>query len=118
MVTELILVLPVDLSTHMVKLIPVIQFSHGNNQNNINMEIDTLSFIQCLLTGHHPTVFHPHAATLVPAIISVSDYLQNQQRGTGGAAAARESTETSEQLIQQLTKMYQCCVVSFKVRSD
>ena len=38
------------------------------------MKIDTLSFIQCLLTHHHPTVFHPHAQVLVPAIISaVSD---------------------------------------------
>ena len=38
------------------------------------MKIDTLSFIQSLLTNHHPTVFHPHAPILVPAIISsVSD---------------------------------------------
>ena len=38
------------------------------------MKIDTLSFIQCLLAGHHPTVFHPHAPVLVPAIITaVSD---------------------------------------------
>ena len=38
------------------------------------MKIDTLSFIQCLLSGHHPTVFHPHAQVLVPAIITaVSD---------------------------------------------
>ena len=30
--------------------------------------------IQALLTGHHPTVFHPHAAVLVPAVIAaVSD---------------------------------------------
>ena len=46
----------------------------GNNQSNSNMKIDTLSFIQCLLTHHHPTTFHPHAQVLVPAIISaVSD---------------------------------------------
>ena len=38
------------------------------------MKIDTLSFIQCLLSGHHPTVFHPHAHVLVPTIITaVSD---------------------------------------------
>ena len=30
--------------------------------------------IQALLSGHHPTVFHPHAAVLVPAVIAaVSD---------------------------------------------
>ena len=74
LLTELILVLPGALASHMLQLIPGIQFSLGSNQNNSNMKIDTLSFIQCLLTGHHPTVFNPHAATLVPAIISaVSD---------------------------------------------
>ena len=46
--TELILVLPGALVTHMVQLIPDIQFS---NQNKSNMKIDTLSFIQYLLTG-------------------------------------------------------------------
>ena len=71
---ELILVLHGALATHMVQLIPGIQFSLGSNQNNINMKIDTFSCIQCLLTGHHHTVFHPQVATLVPAIISaVSD---------------------------------------------
>jgi cullin-associated NEDD8-dissociated protein 1 len=68
------LVLPGALATHMVQLIPGIQFSLVSIQKNSNMKIDPLSFIQCLLTGHHPTVVHPHAATLVPAIISpVSD---------------------------------------------
>ena len=38
------------------------------------MSCPVLSFIQCLLSGHHPTVFHPHAHVLVPAIITaVSD---------------------------------------------
>ena len=33
-----------------------------------------LEIIQALLSGHHPTVFHPHAAVLVPAVIAaVSD---------------------------------------------
>ena len=36
------------------------------------MKIDTLSFIQYLLTGLQPNVFHPHAATLVPVIISAA----------------------------------------------
>jgi len=74
LLTELILVLPGALATHMEHIIGGIQFSLGNNQNNSNMKIDTLSFIQCLLAGHHPTVFHPHAPVLVPAIITaVSD---------------------------------------------
>ena len=34
----------------------------------------TTDGFQSLLSGHHPTVFHPHAAILVPAIIAaVSD---------------------------------------------
>ena len=92
LLTDLIMVLPGSLSTHMDQIIPGIQFCLGkyyakcmifppqfsaiigNNQSNSNMKIDTLSFIQCLLTHHHPTVFHPHAQVLVPAIISaVSD---------------------------------------------
>ena len=59
--------LPGALATHMVMLIPGIQFSLGSNQRNSNMKIDPLPFIQCLLTGD---------------------------------------------------KIYQCCFVSLKVRSD
>jgi len=70
LLTELIVVLPGALATHMDQIIPGIQFSLGNTQSNSNMKIDTLSFIQCMLSGHHPTVFHPHASILVPAIIT------------------------------------------------
>ena len=74
LLTELILVLPGSLATHMDQIIPGIQLSLGNSQSNSNMKIDTLSFIQILLSGHHPRVFHPHAPVLVPAIITaVSD---------------------------------------------
>jgi len=70
LLTELIMVLPGALASHMNQLVPGIQFSLGSNQSNSNMKIDTLSFVQALLSGHHPTVFHPHAAILVPAIIA------------------------------------------------
>jgi len=74
LLTELIMVLPGALASHMNLLMPGIQFSLSSNQSNSNMKIDTLSFVQALLGGHHPTVFHPHAAVLVPAIInSVAD---------------------------------------------
>jgi len=74
LLTELILVLPGALASHMNLLVPGIQFSLASGQSNSNMKIDTLSFIQALLTGHHPTVFHPHASILVPAVIAaVSD---------------------------------------------
>jgi len=74
LLTELIQVLPGALASHMNLLVPGIQFSLASGQSNSNMKIDTLSFIQALLTGHHPTVFHPHASILVPAVIAaVSD---------------------------------------------
>merc|ERR1712226_329075 len=74
--TELIIVLPGALADHIPALIPGIQFSLGDKQSSSNMKIDTLSFIQHLLNnqGQLPSVFHPHAPVLVPAIISaVSD---------------------------------------------
>jgi len=74
LLTELILVLPGALAAHMNLLVPGVQFSLASSQSNSNMKIDTLSFVQALLSGHHPTVFHPHAAVLVPAVIAaVSD---------------------------------------------
>jgi len=74
--TELIGVLPGALAEHIPALIPGIQFSLGDKQSSSNMKIDTLSFVQHLLQnqGQMPSVFHPHAPVLVPAIIAaVSD---------------------------------------------
>ena len=59
--------LPRALATHMVQLIPGIQFTLGSNQKNSNMKVDPLSFIQYLRVP-------PPVTGLVPAIISpVSD---------------------------------------------
>merc|ERR1712226_829745 len=74
--TELIIVLPGALADHIPALIPGILFSLGDKQSSSNMKIDTLSFVQHLLQnqGQMPSVFHPHAPVLVPAIIAaVSD---------------------------------------------
>lgn len=30
------------------------------------MKIDTLSFLNCLLVNHAPSVFHPHIQVIVP----------------------------------------------------
>lgn len=70
LLTELILVLPGALSSHISAVIPGIQFSLSEKQTSSNMKIDTLAFIQVLLSGHEPRVFHPHASLLVPAVIS------------------------------------------------
>ena len=61
---------------HIILFFSGIQFSLGDKQSSSNMKIDTLSFIQHLLNnqGQLPSVFHPHAPVLVPAIITaVSD---------------------------------------------
>jgi len=74
LLSELISVLPGALSSNIPAIIPGIQYSLGDKQSSSNMKIDTLSFIQSLLSSHHPTVFHPHTDILVPAVISsVSD---------------------------------------------
>jgi len=74
LLTELIHVLPGALGNHIPAIIPGIQFGLGDKQSSSNIKIDTLAFIQALLSSHHPTVFHPHADVLVPAVITtVSD---------------------------------------------
>jgi len=124
LLTELILVLPGALATHMQQLIPGIQFSLGSNQNNSNMKIDTLSFIQCLLSGHHPTVFHPHASTLVPAIISaVSDsfYKISSEALVVLQLLVKvlrplDSSPTTFDFTLYTNNIYQCCFVRLKAQ--
>ncbi|CAB4064779.1 CAND1 [Lepeophtheirus salmonis] len=65
LLTELILVLPGALTPHIPALIPGIQFSLGDKQSSSNMKIDTVAFIQHLLTHHPPIVFHSHVAALL-----------------------------------------------------
>ncbi|KAJ8321959.1 hypothetical protein KUTeg_000430 [Tegillarca granosa] len=46
----------------------------GDKNSSSNMKIDTLAFLNCVLTHHNPTVFHPHVKVLVPPIVnSVGD---------------------------------------------
>jgi len=124
LLTELILVLPGALAVHMNQLVPGIQFSLGNSQNNSNMKIDTLSFIQCLLSGHHPTVFHPHAATLVPAIISaVSDtfYKISSEALVVLQLLVKvlrplHSSPTTFDFTLYTSNIYQCCYVRLKAQ--
>ena len=123
LLTELIHVLPGALATHMDLIVPGIQFSLGNNQSNSNMKIDTLSFIQCLLTGHHPTVFHPHAHVLVPAIITaVSDtfYKFSSEALVVLQLLVKvlrplDSSPTTFDFNLYTNNIYQCCFVRLKV---
>jgi len=121
--SELIAVLPGALSEHIPALIPGIQFSLGDKQSSSNMKIDTLSFVQHLLQnqGQLPSVFHPHAPVLVPAIISaVSDPFYK---------ISSEALLVLESLVKILrpfnndskfdfkpftSNVYQCCFVRLK----
>ena len=95
----------------------------GNNQSNSNMKIDTLSFIQCLLSGHHPTVFHPHAQVLVPAIIAaVSDtfYKISSEALVVLQLLVKvlrplDSSPTTFDFTLYTNNIYQCCFVRLKV---
>ena len=111
------------------------------------MKIDTLSFIQCLLTSHHPTgvnllllksskinnstfflfktlSFHPHADTLVPAVIAaVADTFYK---------ISSEALVVLQQLVKVLRPLdtspttfdftpfthniYQCCYIRLKAQ--
>lgn len=75
LLTELILVIPGALSTHVPMLIPGIEYSLGEKNSSSNMKIDTLSFLNTLLVHTSPpSVFHPHVPTLVPPIeLAVDD---------------------------------------------
>jgi len=122
--TELIAVLPGCLAEHIPALIPGIQFSLGDKQSSSNMKIDTLSFVQHLLQnrGQMPSVFHPHAPVLVPAIIAaVSDPFYK---------ISSEALLVLESLVKVLrplqiapsnfdfrpytNSVYQCCFVKLK----
>lgn len=67
---ELVSVLPGALTNHVSTLIPGIQFSLGDRNSSSNMKIDTLAFVQALLTSHPPEVFHPHMGVLVPPVVA------------------------------------------------
>lgn len=72
--TELVTVLPGALSEHIPSLIPGIQYSLGEKNSSSNMKIDTLAFLNCLLTNHSPDVFHRHVKVLImPIIAAVGD---------------------------------------------
>jgi len=74
LLTELVLVLPGALGVHLSSLMPGVQYSLGDKNSSSNMKIDTLSFLNTLLSNHKNVVFHPHIKILVPPIVNaVSD---------------------------------------------
>lgn len=70
LLSELVQVLPGALKDHISIIIPGVQFSLGDKNSSSNIKIDTLCFVNILLTNHCPVVFHPHVDALVPPIIA------------------------------------------------
>lgn len=70
LLTELVVVLPGAMNNHIAALVPGIHFSLGEKNSSSNMKIDTLAFLNCLLSNHNPTVFHPHINVLVPPVVA------------------------------------------------
>ncbi|XP_013401957.1 LOW QUALITY PROTEIN: cullin-associated NEDD8-dissociated protein 1-like [Lingula anatina] len=74
LLTELVQVLPGALTDHIQALVPGVIFSLGDKNSSSNMKIDTLSFLNCLMSHHIPTVFHPHVPALIkPIVAAVAD---------------------------------------------
>ncbi|EDV20392.1 uncharacterized protein TRIADDRAFT_51005 [Trichoplax adhaerens] len=62
------------LNDHMTSVMPGIVYSLSDKSSTSNMKIDTLLFLQCVLTHHEANVFYPHIDVLVPLVIDkVSD---------------------------------------------
>ena len=141
LLTELILVAPGVLAAHIPALIPGIQFSLSDKQSSSNMKIDTLAFVQHLLQSHSssfsvnagggsieagPTVFHPHAPVLVPAIIAaVSDpfykisseallVLESLVRVLRPLGASQKLITGQFNINPYTNDIYQCCFVRLK----
>ena len=84
------------------------------------MKIYVLSFIQCLLTGHHPTVLHAHA---VPSIFSIGS--ESFYKISCKALVVLQVLVKVLRSLDRLTtfdltlvKINLCCVVRLKVRYD
>ena len=83
----------------------------------------TTDGFQSLLSGHHPTVFHPHAQVLVPAIITaVSDtfYKISSEALVVLQLLVKvlrplDSSPTTFDFTLYTNNIYQCCFVRLKV---
>lgn len=121
LLTELVLVLPGALADHVPVLVPGVQFSLSDKSSTSNMKIDTLAFLNCLLTHHNPAVFHAHIGALIPPIISaVGDsfykitseaLLVLQQLVKVIRPLDQDSTFTFDPYVQDI---YQCTLVKLK----
>lgn len=69
---EMMNVLPGALSDHVSTLLPGIQYclSKRDKTTTSNMKIDTLSFLNALLSTHPAEVFYTHMDTVVPLVIN------------------------------------------------
>jgi len=124
LLTKLISVLPGCLSDHIPAIIPGIQYGLSDKQSSSNVKIDTLSFIQALLSSHHPTAFHPHAQILVPAIINTvadSFYKISSEALTVLQILVKilrplDSHPTKFDFTKYTIPIYECCFVRLRAQ--
>lgn len=67
---ELIAVRRGVLTEHIRLVMPAVLTALSEQNEASNMKIDTLVFLRCLLVDHPASVFHPHIARLLPALLA------------------------------------------------
>lgn len=73
LLTDLVSVAPGALANHCGAIIPGTLVSLTDKAISSNVKIDSLMFLNVLLTNHKPEVFHPYINAIVPAILSAVD---------------------------------------------
>ncbi|XP_065897890.1 cullin-associated NEDD8-dissociated protein 1-like [Dysidea avara] len=73
LLTDLVSVAPGALANHCGAIIPGTLVSLTDKTISSNVKIDSLMFLNVLLTSHRPEVFHPYINAIVPAVLSAVD---------------------------------------------
>ncbi|XP_018410749.1 PREDICTED: cullin-associated NEDD8-dissociated protein 1-like [Nanorana parkeri] len=72
--TELTGVLPGCLSQHIPALVPGLVYSLTDKSSSSNMRLDTLTFLNVILSSHPPECVQPHLPVLLPPVVTcISD---------------------------------------------
>lgn len=67
---ELLAARPAALAPHVPRLVPALQYSLSDKSSSSNMKIDTLVFLQWVLSGPCGPALRPHATSLLPPLLA------------------------------------------------
>lgn len=67
---ELLAASPGCLANHVAKLLPAVKQALNDKNTASNMKIDTLVFVQCLVSSHPGAVLRPHVEALLPCVLA------------------------------------------------